>query len=78
MMETTGSVDGNDKHVFDIMTTGPNSTYVTINISTEHVNYCVLTICTNLSLYEKNSISRTFTCFILPNNLRHNSTLYSC
>jgi len=44
-METTGSVDGNDKHVFDIMTTGPNSTYVTINISTEHVNYCVLTIC---------------------------------
>jgi len=27
----------NDKHLFDIMATGPKSTYVTINISTEHV-----------------------------------------
>jgi len=27
----------NDKHLFDIMATSPKSTYVTINISTEHV-----------------------------------------
>jgi len=27
----------NDKNVFDIMAIGPKSTYVTINISNEHV-----------------------------------------
>jgi len=30
-------ISDNDKHLFDIMATGPKSTYVTINISTEHV-----------------------------------------
>jgi len=61
-------VSDNDKHLFDIMATGPKSTYVTINISTEHVTVYLLYV--YLSLYETNSICRRNTCFILPNNLR--------
>ena len=69
-------VNDDDKDLFDIMATSPNSTYVTINISIEHVTLNLLYV--YLSLYETNSICRRNTCFILPNNLRHTSTQYSC
>jgi len=35
-------VNDDDKHLFDIMATSPNSTYVTIKISTEHVTVYLL------------------------------------
>ena len=35
--KTKDNDNDNDKHLFYIMATGPKSTYVTINISTERV-----------------------------------------
>ena len=34
------NANGNDIHVFDVMATGPKSTYVTIHISKKHVTVC--------------------------------------